>query len=80
MIDVQQILKAIEAHVRGWIQEMGGTPGSGGYAPTPHDLNSGHHTGSLGDGQAPQFLKTDGSRTLTGNLAAADGVTIMGRM
>jgi hypothetical protein len=78
MINVQEILKAIEVYVRGWIQEMGGTPGSGGYASNPHDLNSSYHTGGIGDSQAPQFSKTDGSRILTGNQAVADGVTIDG--
>ncbi|TXH58084.1 MAG: hypothetical protein E6Q97_03125, partial [Desulfurellales bacterium] len=34
--------------------------------------------GTIGDGQAPQFLKTDGSRALLGNLLATDGVTIDG--
>lgn len=52
--------------------------GSGPFAPTPHDLNSPHHTGSLADAQAPQFLKTDGSRTLVGNLSVANGITIDG--
>jgi hypothetical protein len=32
----------------------------------------------LADTQAPQFLKSDGSRTLTGNLPVAGGVTIDG--
>jgi hypothetical protein len=34
--------------------------------------------GTISDGQAPQFLKTDGSRALLGNLSATDGVTIDG--
>ena len=43
-----------------------------------HELSGGLHTGGLSDAQAPQFLKTDGSRQLTGNLSVADGVTIDG--
>ena len=78
MIDVQPIIKAIEAYVRRWIQEMGGTPGSGGYAPRPHDLSSDNHTGSISDAQGPQFLKTDGSRMLTGDQTVAAGVTFDG--
>jgi len=34
--------------------------------------------GTIGDGQAPQFLKVDGSRALLGNLSVTDGVTIDG--
>ena len=34
--------------------------------------------GTISDGQAPQFLKTDGSRALLGNLSVTDGVTIDG--
>jgi hypothetical protein len=52
--------------------------GTGPFAPTPHDLNSAHHTGTIADAQATQFIKTDGSRLLTGNQAVADGVTIDG--
>lgn len=58
------------------------TTGTGGGvvggAPSPHALNSAHHAGTLGDAQAPQFLKTNGSRQLTGNLGVAPGVTIDG--
>ena len=36
------------------------------------------HSGTLLDAQAPQFLKTDGTRDLTGNLAVAAGITIDG--
>ncbi len=77
-MNVQDILKAIEGYVRGWIQEMGGTPGSGGYASNPHDMTSSNHTGSISDAQGPQFLKSDGSRMLTGNLGVADGVQVDG--
>ena len=47
-------------------------------APSPHGLNSSHHTGTLADSQATQFLKTDGSRDLTGDLAVSPGVTVDG--
>lgn len=45
---------------------------------TAHALNGVYHTGTLDDAQAPQFLKTDGSRNLTGNLTVAASVTIDG--
>lgn len=59
----------------------------GGAAPPPpptdtlpHPLGGAGspHLGSLTDEQAPQFLKRDGSRTLTGSLAVEHGVTIDG--
>ena len=43
-----------------------------------HALNGPLHTGTLDDGQAPQFLKTDGTRTLLGNLAVGAGFTLDG--
>ena len=52
--------------------------GVGPFAPSPHDLNSAHHTGTIADAQATQFLKTDGTRQLTGNLTVANGITIDG--
>ena len=55
----------------------GGGTGSGGGMEV-HDLNSVWHTGTLADSQAPQFLKLDGSRQLTGNLSVAASVTIDG--
>lgn len=61
------------------LSQMGiSTAGSSGGAPSPHALNSAHHTGSIADSQAPQFLKLDGSRTLTGNLTVASGITLDG--
>lgn len=56
----------------------GGTPGGGGSAPSPHDLFSSHHGGTLANAQAPQFLLLDGTRALEGNLAVDPGVTIDG--
>jgi len=64
----------------GWIEDatqFSPTSGGGG-APSPHGLDSSHHTGTLVDSQAPQFLKTDGTRALTGNLGVSVGVTIDG--
>ena len=43
-----------------------------------HDLSGIMHTGQLGDSQAPQFLKTDGSRQLRCNLAVIEGATLDG--
>ena len=43
-----------------------------------HELSGGLHVGVLADSQAPQFLKMDGSRPLTGNLSVVDGVQIDG--
>lgn len=43
-----------------------------------HDLAGKLHTGTIGDSQAPQFLKADGSRMLIGNLGVADGVQVDG--
>ena len=54
----------------------GGSVVSG--APSPHGLNSPHHTGTLANSQAPQFLLLDGSRDLAGNLGVNAGVTIDG--
>ena len=58
------------------------TGGSGGTPGTleAHDLGGidSPHTGTLQDNQAPQFLKTDGSRTLTGSLSVGAGITIDG--
>lgn len=53
------------------------TASSGG-GVTAHDLGGALHLGTLADAQATQFLKTDGSRTLTGNLAVNTGVTVDG--
>jgi len=50
-----------------------GGGGSGGGATSFAQLS-----GTISDAQAPQFLKTDGSRALLGNLAVTDGVTIDG--
>lgn len=56
----------------------GGSGDIASAAPSPHDIGGAHHGGTLLDTQAPQFLKTDGARALTGNLAVGAGVTIDG--
>ncbi|MFZ6029945.1 MAG: hypothetical protein ACOYYS_19705 [Chloroflexota bacterium] len=76
MISLADILKEIKPYVLRWVGEGSGGPGP--YAPTPHALSSSHHTGTLSDAQGPQFLLTNGSRTLTGNLTVTDGATIDG--
>jgi len=73
---ITELVQQLKPFVIRWISELGGSPGP--YAPSPHDLASAHHTGSLADSQATQFLKTDGTRALTGNLAVNAGVTIDG--
>lgn len=55
-----------------------GTGLGGSGVPNPHGLNSSYHSGTLADTQAPQFLKIDGSRSLTGNLSVSSGITIDG--
>ena len=71
-----EFLLEAKPYILRWIEEQ--KSGVGGFAPTPHDLSSGHHTGSLSDGQAPQFLKTDGSRSLIGSLTVSPGILIDG--
>jgi len=70
------LLNSLKPFILSWIGE--GMKGIGGGAPSPHDLNSSHHSGQLADAQAPQFLKTDGTRQLTGNMTVASGVKIDG--
>ena len=50
----------------------------GGGGLTVHTLSGAYHSGTLDDSQAPQFLKTDGTRALTGNLTVNSGITIDG--
>lgn len=69
-------LKLIKPYVLRWIGESGSATGSS--APSPHDMVSKHHTGSISDAQGPQFLKSDGSRSLSGNLSVGVGITIDG--
>jgi len=73
---IGELFAKLKPRILDLINAVGG--GAGPFAPTPHDLSSGHHTGSLADAQAPQFLKTDGSRQLVGNLSVAENITIDG--
>ena len=41
----------------------GSDPGAAGYTPSPHTLDSAHHTGTIGNTQAPQFAYVEGSGT-----------------
>lgn len=77
----------LKPYIIGWIRETlaaAGTlaTGSGGGSPAgmpaTHGLDSSYHTGVLSDSQAPQFLKTDGTRTLVGNLPVGAGYTVDG--
>lgn len=72
----QRLLNFLKPYIIDWINRS--AAGTGPFAPTPHGLSSSHHSGQLADSQAPQFLKTDGSRPLTGNLSVDSGVTIDG--
>ncbi len=57
--------KDMQPYVMKWV----GTGGGGtGFAPSPHNLDSAHHAGLLGDAQAPQFLLLDGSRSMLGPI------------
>ena len=60
------------------VQYAGGSGTGSGGGMEVHDLTSAWHTGTLADAQAPQFLKTDGSRQITGNLTVAAGITVDG--
>jgi len=73
---ISELFAKLRPFILDLISASGG--GTGPYAPSPHDLSGAHHSGSIADSQATQFLKTDGSRGLTGNLAVTDGITIDG--
>lgn len=62
------------------IGNTGGTSGSVGVggAPSPHALDGVHHIGTITNAQGPNFLLSDGTRDLTGNLAVTAGITIDG--
>lgn len=75
-LTIGQLFEKLTPKFKGLIKSVGG--GNGPFAPTPHGLDSGHHTGTLQDAQAPQFLKTDGSRELTHDLTVAEGKKVDG--
>ena len=56
----------------------GGGSGGGAVNLAAHDLGGSLHKGTLRNDQAPQFLLTDGTRSLAGSLAVDAGVTIDG--
>lgn len=70
------LLPKVERVARG-TAGSGGSAGIGG-APTPHALDSVHHSGALSSSQAPQFLLRDGTRSITGHLSVDTGITIDG--
>ncbi|RJX20826.1 MAG: hypothetical protein C4570_03455, partial [Ammonifex sp.] len=76
MIEASEILRAIKPTIVGWIEAAGG--GGGPFAPSPHNLNGPHHTGTLDASQYPDALLRDGSRSITGNLLVETGIQIDG--
>ncbi|HHB12086.1 MAG TPA: hypothetical protein ENK62_02670, partial [Chromatiales bacterium] len=74
-----ELARRLKPFIVQWLQEGSvAVSGGGGGGLTVHALDGAYHSGTLADSQAPQFLKTDGSRNLTGNLAVDPGVTIDG--
>jgi len=71
-----ELFQRLKVYFLDMLQSSAGGPGP--YSPTPHELQSAHHTGSIADSQATQFLKTDGTRQLVGSLGVAAGVLIDG--
>lgn len=80
---ISKLAKQLEPHIVRIVRKTAsgqmavrGRGGIGG--PTQlHRLNDPNvHSGTLADDQAPQFLKRDGSRSLTGNLIVDPGVLI----
>lgn len=69
---LEEILPKLKPYVLGWINDVQLS------SIGAHDLGGKLHAGTLLDSQAPQFLKTDGSRVLIGNMLVADGITIDG--
>jgi hypothetical protein len=71
----------IKPFVMGWIRDrldaVSGGQGLGG-SPSPHDLSSGHHSGTLSDAQGPQFALLSGARPFTGSIVMASGATVDG--
>lgn len=79
-LPIGEIKTALKPWIYSLMDERAGvvSPGASGFAPSPHDLIGAHHSGLLADSQATQFLKTDGTRPLAGNLAVDAGITIDG--
>jgi hypothetical protein len=70
---IEELLQAIKPYVIGWQKKAIAESGD-----AAHALSGPLHTGQLADDQAPQFILRDGSRSLTGNLAVVENVTIDG--
>lgn len=75
--DLPTLARKLLPFLKDLLKTSSGTSVVGG-APSPHGLNSTHHSGTLANSQAPQFLLTNGTRPLTGNLSVSAGVTIDG--
>lgn len=75
-MNVTELTQKIKPFVLGWLEAAAG--GDGPFAPSPHELNGVHHTGTLAAAQYPDALLRDGSRSLTGNLSVGAGITIDG--
>ncbi|MAT45372.1 MAG: hypothetical protein CL609_23835 [Anaerolineaceae bacterium] len=71
-----ELFQKLRPRILDLISLSGGGPGP--FASSPHDLNGAHHSGTLADAQMPTALLRDGSRSLLGNLAVAEGKTIDG--
>lgn len=76
----QSFLRRIKSIVLSWIDDKNVAliTSLTGSVPSPHDLDSGYHSGSLNATQFPTGLLVDGSRALAGNMSVAVGVTIDG--
>ena len=72
---LSELMLEARPYVQRWIQEAVEAAQStgGGGAPSPHALNSSHHSGTLASSQAPQFALLDGSRPFTGNISLSVG-------
>ena len=75
---VSEFAAQLKPFVQRWIDDALTKARIAGAALRPHALNSDYHTGTLADWQAPQFVMLDGSRTVTGNIPVATGITIDG--
>ncbi len=72
------LLPRIQAMISAAASGSGGSAGGGAVSLAAHDLGGSLHKGTLRNDQAPQFLLTDGTRSLAGSLAVDAGVTIDG--
>lgn len=72
------LLPRIQAMIAAAASGSGGGTGGGAVNLASHDLGGSLHKGTLRNDQAPQFLLTDGTRSLAGSLAVDAGMTIDG--